>query len=317
MFNLDDKIITRTINNIWIFIFIVFSYVVQSQTISGTIKDSISNEVLPYVNMTLLSKNIGTTTNEKGEYFFNSRGNTNDSLLVSYMGYATKKFSLQDFENTANNNLDIQLVESKQQIDEVVLKVKKAKYTTSRKLGIDRQMFKYAPAVQFGMERIVLIENIKKRKGRVNEVVFFLRENPQTSFRAYPTFYRVVFYAYDSKNDAPGKLLSYYPLLIKPEENKKQRICINVKEYNILFPKSGLCIGIETINPEPKRKINKIHTTYPNLLLTYDQKPLMWLNYRGRKLGKWEWIHNSKTPFSKQKTSYMNPLLHLKIQYRK
>lgn len=294
-----------------IFFFILFYYVpIFSQTLSGTIKDSISGEMLPYVNMALLSKNIGTTTNENGEYFFDSRGNTNDSLLVSYIGYATKKFSLQEFESATNKTLDIKLVESKQLIDEVVLKVKKSKYTSSQIVGESKKK-RFRKGTQFGYETCVLIENIKRKKGKLKSLRFYLKENLKSQFKSIPTYYRVKFYEFNITEKQPGKLLSYKDILIKPE-NKTQKITINLEEDYILYPINGICIGIETIKPSDVAvPENTMYTTAPSLVWVHNKSPNTWGSYRDKK-----WSKNKRKSVFKKKF-YTNPLIQLDVQFRR
>lgn len=296
--------------------FLVFSNSLFSQSITGVVKDSKTNELLPYVNMVLLSQNKGTTTNSEGNYTFNIDQHKNDTLKVSFMGYKPVNVPLSNFSED-NNILNISLEENVEAIEEVIVQVKKAKYGLKKAIGINKKLSKYGMSVQFGFESCLLVKNEKNNNGRVTKIAFFLDKNEQISFRSYPTYYRVNFYEYDEKLGIPGRLLSYKPILIKPQKNKKQKIVLNLKDNHVLFPKSGLCVGIETVNPLPDRKINKIHTTYPNLVWTYDDDRLTWMSFMSRPWWERKYKIPSKRPFSKRKYFYTNPLIHVEVQYRK
>lgn len=303
---------------IYIYILVTFSFFnCFSQTITGIVTNDANQEPLLYANVTLLAKNNGVITNEKGEFLLNVKGSETDSLLVSYLGFASQKHGVRDILLKEKSSVNFQLKENKQLIDEVVLSVKKSRYTSKKKIGVDKTRTKYGTSVQFGFENCVLVYNDKKRKGKLSKLLFFLEKNEQTTFRCYETYYRVKFYEYDHKLKQPGELLSYVPILIKPKENKNQKIELDLSNKHILFPKEGLCIGIETVNPKPKRKINKIHTTYPNLVWTLDDERLTWMSFMSKPW--WEKSRKtpSKRPFSKKKMLYSNPLIQLEVQYRK
>ncbi len=118
---------------------IFFPLLVCSQTIKGKVIDAETKEPLPYANIVLLSKNKGVTTNEDGLYSFDIKDETNDLLMISYLGYATQKISLEQFAGAVTNKLNIELSESTSVIDEVVLEVKKAKYSSSKIIGVKKK----------------------------------------------------------------------------------------------------------------------------------------------------------------------------------
>jgi len=77
-------------------IFIFFSIFSFSQTIiKGLVKDSKTNEPLPYCSISIKGTQIGAITN--GEGVFSISGNLNtDTLIFSYVGYVTQKIPLKE-----------------------------------------------------------------------------------------------------------------------------------------------------------------------------------------------------------------------------
>ena len=120
-------------HNFYLFNFILIT--IQAQVIKGEVRASVTKESLPYVNMALLMENYGTTTNEFGNYILDVKNKINDTLLVSYLGYAVKKIPLNKFDKNKEYELNITLEEEKQEIDEIIVAVKKARYTTRKKIG--------------------------------------------------------------------------------------------------------------------------------------------------------------------------------------
>jgi len=92
--------------------------------ITGKIKDLQTKEYLQYVNIYLKNSNIGTVTNNNGEYILSiKKENLPDSLIFSYIGYNTYKIYV-----IANNNeltLDAELKSKINKINEVEILEKK------------------------------------------------------------------------------------------------------------------------------------------------------------------------------------------------
>jgi len=282
---------------------------VNSQIVKGIVKDSLTNEVLSYANIALVSKNIGTSTNQKGEYLFEIKGNSNDTLLVSSLGYATKYILLKDFNINKEYNLNISLLQEKQSIDEIVLIVKKTKYTKSKKLGVAKRK-KYPSSVPFGTETCLLIKNTESKEGKLKELAFYLKENKTSIYEVLPVYYKIKFYNYDSLNDEPRELLSYENIIIKPK-NKTQKIIVDLEGYNILFPLNGICVGIEAVNPKSIKSTKSMYTIAPILLKTHDKKALSWSSFRGKK-----WNKNNRISVFKRKM-FVNPLINLEVKFKK
>jgi len=294
-------------NIIFIFFNLIF-FTIHAQIIKGVVKDSITNENLSYVNMSLLTKNYGTTTDELGNYNLDIKNNTKDTLLISYLGYSLKKIPLNKFKENKVYEINISLEEQKEDLEEVMLVVKKAKYTTSKKLGSKKKK-KYPHSLPFGYESLLYIKN-ENNIGKINTVTFFLKERKNSEYDTYPAYFRVNFYKHDKVNNVPGKRLSYESILIKPE-NKTNKITINVSGYHVLFPADGVCVGIEVINPDAKDPENQMYATSPNLIETHDKKALTWTRFRGKK-----WYKNNRKSVFKNNL-YSNILLQLNVQYRK
>ncbi|MCS7028559.1 MAG: DUF5686 and carboxypeptidase regulatory-like domain-containing protein [Bacteroidia bacterium] len=65
----------------------------QTYTIYGTIRDSVSKEVIPYAAVQIKGTTIGTSSNVKGEYVLNTQQNV-VTLQFIFMGYRTQEITL-------------------------------------------------------------------------------------------------------------------------------------------------------------------------------------------------------------------------------
>ena len=96
----------------------------------GQVVDAAIKEPLPYVNIGLLNKNIGTVSDETGyfELEVNTEQNSRDTLRFSMIGFETKSYTLNDFIN--QNEIEVYLTEKSTAIDEVILSSKRKNYQT-------------------------------------------------------------------------------------------------------------------------------------------------------------------------------------------
>lgn len=70
-----------------------------SQSISGIIKDSKTNEALGYATIGVIGKNIGTAANGKGEFTLNLTDAANtDTIKISYIGYKSLSYNVETFK---------------------------------------------------------------------------------------------------------------------------------------------------------------------------------------------------------------------------
>ena len=95
---------------------------------SGTIKDSISNAPLPYVNIGIVNRDVGTVSDKDGKFriFLEDKFN-DDSLRVSMVGYQTRVFKVSEFKNYDGDNAEIKLLELVQELQPIVVTGKRLK----------------------------------------------------------------------------------------------------------------------------------------------------------------------------------------------
>ncbi len=94
-------------------------------TIKGVVKDSISDEPIPYTAIFLKGSDKGLLTNENGEFEMTTTADF-VGLSVSVMGYREKEVQVK---KGVNNDLMIQLVPTGVALKEVVVNYKKDKYS--------------------------------------------------------------------------------------------------------------------------------------------------------------------------------------------
>mgnify|MGYP001804220819 FL=1 len=115
-----------------IFAFLFFTSLLSAQekfTISGTINDANNGETLFGASVYLQGTTIGVITNEYGFYSLTApQGDY--SLVVSYMGYND---SIQKVTLTGDQKLNFELIESSEQLDEVIITAEEGERVSIKK----------------------------------------------------------------------------------------------------------------------------------------------------------------------------------------
>lgn len=71
--------------------------VLEEFVFTGTILDSKTNEMLPYVNIGVMNKNVGTVTGKNGDFELKlNQSHLEDTVRVSMVGYKARQFSVED-----------------------------------------------------------------------------------------------------------------------------------------------------------------------------------------------------------------------------
>ncbi|MCY7351893.1 MAG: DUF5686 and carboxypeptidase regulatory-like domain-containing protein [Cytophagaceae bacterium] len=91
----------------------------QSHTFRGRVTDAQTGDPVPFANVALKGKPVGGTTNFEGYYSFRTP-KLSDSLIVSYLGYATRTKPIDS--TRAEQTLDFQLNPTSSQLAEVIIR---------------------------------------------------------------------------------------------------------------------------------------------------------------------------------------------------
>ncbi|MGK0390299.1 MAG: outer membrane cobalamin receptor [Maribacter sp.] len=82
-----------------------------SLSICGNIQDELTQDGLSYTNVYILNSNIGTATDENGNFKLKGRFSKIDSLEISFMGYETQRFAVRELLNQPCRNFVMKLDE--------------------------------------------------------------------------------------------------------------------------------------------------------------------------------------------------------------
>lgn len=209
-----------------IFILLIISQFTFSQ-IKGIVKDSISGEPIPYVNIWVENENIGTTSEEDGTFIINA--NEEKKLVFSALGYENKTVSLSKGNKVVLKQKEIQL-------KEVVI-----------------QSRKETKEIEIGNSEKIHHKQLSGDKPWIYAKLFpFKHEYDDTPFVK-----KIIFYSDSEINNAKIKIRIFeFNDTIPTEDMLQEDLIISVKKgmrknkidvekYNIRFPEKGIVIGLE------------------------------------------------------------------------
>tara|TARA_R110002049_G_scaffold301233_1_gene493164 strand:- start:171 stop:1061 length:891 start_codon:yes stop_codon:yes gene_type:complete len=255
------------------FCFILLFVNILNGQVKGVVLDSVSKKPIVYANVILQSEQIGVATNFKGAFQIDNKNNLkSDTLLVSHVGYKSQKIVVNHIKK--DSVYTFYLKEDLQLLDEVLLNSSKKLSKSTYKIKSKGKKL-IAHNIKYNEEVIKLVNNDKNTPGKLLNVTFYFRSSISDFGPKLPVHYRVNFYYVDSISKKPKKLvLLESDIIIKPEDkNKKQDFEVDLKNYNIKFPKEGLFIGLQAINPSlTQTKAGAFYVIAPMLLKSYVKK---------------------------------------------
>jgi hypothetical protein len=134
-----------------LFLFIIPPVVIaQSITISGTIRDSHTQEPVAYASVYLQSSGIGKISDSSGSFTFRLNNLIVDTLIVSYVGYEIFKIELNRLNDIIP--LDIQLIRGRANSDVVVKSSINKGLFLWKKIMAKKQLYNRYNLPNFGYE---------------------------------------------------------------------------------------------------------------------------------------------------------------------
>lgn len=224
-----------------VFVVALFQLFFGFSQIKGKCLD-LEGKPIPYVNVTVKGKKIGTVSNLEGKFSLKDTKITNkDTLLFSHIQFVSKKIQVGNF------NKKISLQENTEELDEIFISSKKQKVKekiVGTKTTSSRVVLSFT-SKNLGTEIGKIIRVKRKREYHIKEVSFNIGD-----FNCKSATFRINFY----------KIKKEY---IKPEKEKIADNIIKVDKEGLvtvnfsnqeLFFKDDFLVAIEWIDFETNNK---------------------------------------------------------------
>ena len=229
------------------FILILISSSITAQ-IKGLVKDSLTGKPIPFVNIWVENENIGTTSEENGEFTISST-EKNKNLIFSALGFEKKTIK-------ALENLKVNLKPTIYQLDEVAIVAQRLE-TKTIEIGKTKneicQAFDNGPRID---TKFFPYYSAYKKTKFIKQIAI------TTDSKIEEAMIKIHFYSVDS-NGFPSKELLDKDCFFFVKKGVKKTF-FNITKYNLRMPKNGIFVGFEKLIIE-KNKIEKTITdSYTN-----------------------------------------------------
>ncbi len=256
------------------FYFLLLASLSLSAQIRGVVKDSISGETIPYVNIWVENETIGTTSETNGSFSLNIK---EEKLLVfSALGYHSKKVT--------SKNQVILLKPKVFELNEVVVTFPKK-----------------TKELEIGEAHKVDVSQLSGNKPWIYAKLF----NYDEKYMETPFIKKIVFYSnsdikgakiklriFGINDSIPSEDLINEDIIVTVKGGMKKNT-IDVSSYNIEFPKKGIVIGLEWLiieenkyfftykDPKTKQKVS-LENYAPSLVINNSPDEISFTYSKGR-----------------------------------
>jgi hypothetical protein len=278
--------------------FILFSLSISAQT-KGVVIDE-SGKPIPYVNIWVENENIGTTSEENGEFLITASANKN--LIFSILGFEKRIIKATDVSNVKLKAISFQL-------DEVVI----ARRFETRKIEIGQ--INNSPFEAFDNGPRIDVKFFPYNAS-YNRTRFIKKVSILTDSRIDNATVKIHFYKVDSNGFPADELLTKD--FIVTLQKGVVRNGFDLTDLNLKMPKTGIFIGFEKLmiakNKLEKTIVNSNtgKTTiqilyYPFVLYNYVERDFLY-TFSG---GKWNRQTGEKSAGISDKIKAYEPAINL------
>jgi len=151
-----------------------FQETINALTIKGTIVDINTKKELPYANVSVLNKSIGTVSNEQGKFVLKLPFNELvDTIVISYIGY---KNAFIPIKQLSLSNNKIYLKEDPFQIKEIIIRGNNAEVILQQAIDKIRDNYYTDPYYITSFYREIVTE--RNELSSINEAVMDVYKSP-------------------------------------------------------------------------------------------------------------------------------------------
>lgn len=243
-----------------IWIFLIVTQFAFSQ-IRGVVKDSISGEPIPFVNIWVENETIGTTSEADGSFFLEASKEKN--IVISVLGYERKtikgsQISVVQLKPMAYDLREVVILNKKQSKQIEIGDIKNAIF----------QSFDNGPKIE---AKFFPYQSSYSKTKFIKEVTIF------TDSRIEEATIKLHFYSVD-ENGYPGEelLTKDYIVTLKKGVIKHR---FNISQFDLVFPEKGMFVAYEKLLIES----NKTGTKYqPYVLYNYVERDFFYTYAYGK-----------------------------------
>jgi len=252
--------------NIVFIAFILFGNYAYAQLLTGSVKDAKTGETLPYVNIGIVSKGIGTVSNTDGLFKISLNNNDGDSLRISMLGYHPQSFLVADLKKQVAG-ITIALVPDNIQLKEVKISNRKYKQSILGNTTKSKSVNAGFTNSNLGNE-IGAIIKIKKSPTYLKQFNTALNEND------IPDSVKLRLNIYSVKDGLPDKNLLQQNILVTVKKGQ-DHITVDLEPYHIMV-EDKFFISLEWIKDQPGRGLKFAASFLSSAIIVRETSQAKW-----------------------------------------
>ncbi|MES2454900.1 MAG: carboxypeptidase-like regulatory domain-containing protein [Bacteroidota bacterium] len=228
-----------------LFLLLCCSSTIAQITISGSVVDEKTGEVIPYVTVQLKSENKYSRTDEDGLFkIYPNKRTAMDTLVFSSIGYLQKKVAIAQLDN----DLKVTMAPDVTQLKEVKISLREmtlGKYTKDAN---------YKPMKGTSM---VTHRFMKKDDYSYLKKVIIWRK-PDRLYGKQKAKFRITIYNSED-NFGPPNGVVYEQILV--DDTDQEELVVDLMKYNILLPTNYFFVGVERLDSKNKNLVPFVYVT--------------------------------------------------------
>lgn len=218
-----------------------------AQTISGKIIDANNKQELPYINIGIVGKGIGTVSDINGKFTIHLSDSINsETLKFSCIGYKSQSYIVREFIKKMNNNyILISLEPNTFTLSQIVVKPKILKTKVLGNKNNNKSAMAGFKSNDLGSEMGTIMK-IKKAPTHIENINFNIAKNEIQNLK-----FRVNIYS--MKNGQPDSILLKEPIYVTTSITSGT-LSVDMKKYNI-WVDSDYLVSLEWIEDYSPNKL--------------------------------------------------------------
>jgi hypothetical protein len=210
--------------------------------IMGIVLDNKTNAPLPYVNIGILNKEIGTVTDTKGRFTLNLKKEfASDTIRISSIGYKPVEILIKDLTQK-KQPISIKLEEQISELNEVVITAKAFKKKTLGNKTESKFISTGFSYDQLGAEMGIKI-NVRKNPTFIDAFNFNISYNRLSA----KSIFRVNFYSIE--NNKPKENILSENILVSIEPKQVGKITVDLKPYDVVLT-NDVIVALEWVETD-------------------------------------------------------------------
>ena len=245
------------------FLFSGYSIYSQNKTIDGEVLNTVMDTPLPYVNIGIANKNVGTVSDIYGKFSLklNDRISESDTVIFSHIGFGTKKVVVSNLNGSAGI---VSMEYKTSHLNEVIVETKMPKPKKigrhSKGLGLTHANFYtyYDEDVDDKLSREKGMKLKINKNCRIKDLNFNITGNDFRSLKFRVNFYKI-------ENGLPTEIIVNKNIIFEIKDGFLGWFTINLEPYDIYFEKEIEEIAVtiqwvESVKTDKKSKYFSIST---------------------------------------------------------